>query len=147
MFPFTREVNEECATLTRDILDDKKLSNKEGVVTLLRKRQETFRERLTTHTVQMGVIKLPIHNNTDQQELHTHIGSLQRTLDKPIHRGVLTLTVEESFHVLDIREELALPKDAMLAAVKEGPCRETIESHLRWKKQLLQDITTIDTKH
>ena len=95
--------------------------SREGAVTLPRKRQEAFRTRLTAHAVQGTVIKLPIHNNTDQRELRAHIGSLQKDLDKPMHRGALSLVVEESFHILDIREELALPKDAMLAAVKEVP--------------------------
>jgi hypothetical protein len=30
----------------------------------------------------------------------------------------------------------------MLEAVRTGPWRQTVESHLTWKKQLLEDITT-----
>ena len=62
--------------LTRDILDVKKLPSTEGVVTLLRKRQEAFRALLTVDTVQGAIVKLPIHNNVDQRELSAHIGSL-----------------------------------------------------------------------
>ena len=50
MFPFIREVNEEYGTLTRDILEDKNLSSREGEVTSLRKHQEAFRTRLTDNT-------------------------------------------------------------------------------------------------
>jgi len=43
---------------------------------------------------------------------------------------------------MDIGEEQPLPEDLMLKAVKVGPWRHTVESHLMWKKQLLEDITT-----
>jgi hypothetical protein len=43
---------------------------------------------------------------------------------------------------MDIFEELPLPEDLILEAVRTGPWRQTVESHLTWKKQLLEDITT-----
>jgi hypothetical protein len=43
---------------------------------------------------------------------------------------------------MDIGEEPPLPKDLMLETVRTGPWRQTVESHLTWKKQLLEDITT-----
>ena len=52
------------------------------------------------------------------------------------------LTAEESFHIMDIREEISFAKDMMLVEVNAGPWRQTVESHLVWKKQLLEDITT-----
>ena len=75
-----------------------------------------------------------MHNNAEQRELTLHIGSLQCALDKPTLLEKLSLTARESFHIMDISEELSIPEDLMLAAVKEGPWRQTVESHLKWKK-------------
>ena len=57
-------------------------------------------------------------------------------------RDKLSLAARESFHIMDISEELPLPEDLMLETVRVGPWRQTVESHLMWKKQLLEDITT-----
>jgi hypothetical protein len=43
---------------------------------------------------------------------------------------------------MDIGEEPSLPEDLMLEAVRTGPWRQAVESHLTWKKKLLEDITT-----
>ena len=83
-----------------------------------------------------------MHSNAEQRELIVHIGSLQKALDKPKQREALSLAEEESFHIMDIREELCLPNHMILAAVNEDPWIQTVESHLVWKKQLLEDITT-----
>ena len=39
------------------------------------------------------------------------------------------MAAEESFHIMDLREELSLSKDVMLAAVKEGPWKQTVWKH------------------
>ncbi len=88
------------------------------------------------------VLKLPLHHNTEQRALTLHIGSLQCALDKPTLPDKLSLEARESFHIIDIGEEPPLPEDLMLEAFRTGPCRQTVESHLTWKKQLLEDITT-----
>ncbi len=89
-----------------------------------------------------SVLKLPMHHNDEQRELTLHIGSLQCALDKPTLPDTLSLTARESFHIMDIGEETPLPEDLTLEAVRTGPWRQTVESHLTWKKQLLEDITT-----
>ena len=142
MLPFVQEVNEECESLATSILEDQDIPSREGATTLLLKRQEAFRARIPVREAHGAVVKLPSHRNAEQRELRAQIGSLQSALEKPLHRGALSLAAEESFHILDIREELALSKDTMLAAVTEGPWRLAIESSLEWKKQLLEDTTT-----
>jgi len=52
------------------------------------------------------------------------------------------LAARESFHILDLGGDRPIPEDLMLEAVKAGPWRQTIESCLAWKKQVLEDITT-----
>ena len=84
------------------------------MISLLKKSQVAFRAHLSSRTIQGAVIKLPSHCNAS----------------------------EENFHILDIREELALSKETMLTLVKEGPWKETIQRHIEWKKQLLEDLTT-----
>jgi hypothetical protein len=83
-----------------------------------------------------------MHHNSEQRELTLHIGSLQYALDKPTLLDKLSLVVRESFHIMDISEELPLSEDLMLEEVRVGPWSQTVESHLTWKKQLLEDITT-----
>ena len=52
------------------------------------------------------------------------------------------MTTEESFHILDLPEELSLSKDVMIAAVKEDPWKaDGVETLLVWKKHLLEDMT------
>jgi hypothetical protein len=83
-----------------------------------------------------------MYHNTEQRELTLHIGSLQCALDKPTLSDKLSLETRESFHIMDIGEEPPLPEDLILEAVRADPWRQTVESHLTWKKQLLEDITT-----
>ncbi len=83
-----------------------------------------------------------MHHNAEQRELTLHIGSLQHALDKPTLSDKLTLTAREIFHIMDIGAEPPVPDDLMLETVRTGPCRQTVESHLTWKRQLLKDITT-----
>ena len=42
---------------------------------------------------------------------------------------------------MDVSEELPLPEDLILEAVRGDLWRQTVESHISWKKQLLEDIT------
>jgi hypothetical protein len=52
------------------------------------------------------------------------------------------MAARESFHIMDIGEDRPIPEDLLLEAVKTGPGRQTVESCLTWKKQVLEDITT-----
>jgi hypothetical protein len=85
--------------------------------------------------------KLMAHRNTEQREAITHIVSLQKALDKPLHLGKLPLAAEESFHIMDLRTELLLSREEMLTAVKKGPWKRGVESLLVSKKQFLEDTT------
>ena len=71
-----------------------------------------------------------------------HIGSLQYALDKTTLQNRISLAARESFHIMDVSEELPIPDDLMFETVKGDLWRQTVESHLSWKKQLLEDITT-----
>ena len=83
--------------------------------------------------------KLMAHRNAEQREAITHIVSLQKALDKPLHLGHLSLAAEESFHIMDLRTELLLSREEMLAAVRKGPWKRAVESLLASKKQFLED--------
>jgi hypothetical protein len=85
--------------------------------------------------------KLLAHRNAEQREAITHIVSLQKVLDKPIHRNTLVLTAEESFHIMDLRAELLLSHDEMLAVMQGRTWRRTVETLLSSKKQFLEDTT------
>jgi hypothetical protein len=85
--------------------------------------------------------KLMAHRNAEQREAITHIVSLQKALDKPLHLGKLSLAAEESFHIMDLRTELLLSREEMLAAVRKGPWKRAVETLLSSKKQLLEDTT------
>jgi hypothetical protein len=63
---------------------------------------------------------LMTHRNAEQREAITHIVSLQKALDKPLHLVKLSLVAEESFHIMDLRTELLLSREEMLAAGKKG---------------------------
>jgi hypothetical protein len=112
------------------------------VLSLLAARQEAFRKRLKAPSPKNAVLKLPMHRNAEQRELITHIGSLQYALDKPTLQNRISLAARESFHIMDVSEELPIPDDLMFETVKGDLWRQTVESHLSWKKQLLEDITT-----
>jgi hypothetical protein len=83
-----------------------------------------------------------MHHNTERRKLTLDIGSLQQALDKPILSDKRSLSARENFHIMDIGEEPPVPDDLMLETVRTGPWRQTVESHLTWKNQLLEDITT-----
>jgi hypothetical protein len=132
MLPIVREVNEECASVAESILAHPDMSSRQGVISLLTARQEAFRKRLKVQSTKNAVLKLPMHHNAEQRELILHIGSLQCALDKSTLLDKLSLAARESFHIMDIGEGLPLPKDLMLEAVRVGPWRQTVESHLMW---------------
>ena len=81
------------------------------------------------------------HRKTEQRETITHIVSLQKALDKPLHLGNLSLAAEESFHIMDLRTELLLSREEILVAVKKGPWKRAVETLLSRKKQFLEDTT------
>ena len=108
----------------------------------IKSAQEAFRKRLKVPSTKNAVVKLPMHHNAEQRELTLHIGSLQCALDKPTLSEKLSLAARESFHIMDIGEDPPIPEDLMLKAVRTGPWRQAVESHLAWKKQVLEDITT-----
>ena len=76
MLKVVKEVNDECAPITESILADPDASSKQGVVSLLKARQEAFRKRLKVPSTKNAVVKLPMHHNAEQRELILHIGSL-----------------------------------------------------------------------
>ena len=119
--PFVKEVNEECAPAAESILEDPDISTRRGAVSLLAVRQETFRKRLKVQSTQNAVLKLPMHNNAEQRELTLHIGSLQCALDKPTLPEKLSLAARESFHIMDISEELSIPEDFDARVGEGGP--------------------------
>jgi hypothetical protein len=139
MLPVVKEVNEECVSMSEGILIDPDVSSSQGSVALLTPRQESFRKRLKSQSTKKASLNLPMHHNTEQRELTLHIGSLQYALDKPTLPDKLSLVVRERFHIMDIGEEPPLPEDLMLEDVRTVPWRQTVESHLTWKKQLLED--------
>jgi hypothetical protein len=142
MLKVVKEVNEECAPISAGILADPDVSSNQGAVSLLKARQEVFRKRLKVQSTKNAVLKLPMHHNAEQRELTLHIVSLQCALDKSSLSEKLSLTTRENFHIMDVGEEPPVPEELMLEAVRVGPWRQTVESHLMWKKQLLEDITT-----
>ena len=84
-------------------------------------------------------VKLLAHRNADQKETIAHIVSLQKASDKPLHLDKLSFESEESFHIMDLRSELFMSHDEMLAAVKGGSWKRTVETFLSRKKQFLED--------
>jgi hypothetical protein len=127
MLPVVKEVNEECAPMAEGILADPDVSSRQGAVSLLTARQESFRKRSKVQSTKNTVLKLPIHHITEQRELILHIGSLQYALDKPTLPDKLSLPARGSFHIMDIGEEPPLPEDLMLEAVRTGPWRQTVQ--------------------
>ncbi len=121
MLKVAKEVNDECAPIAERILADPDVSSKQGVVSILKARQEAFRKRLKAPSSKNAVLKLPMYHNAEQRELTLHIGSLQCALDKPTLSEKLSLAARETFHIMDIGEDLPIPEDLMLEAVKTGP--------------------------
>jgi hypothetical protein len=81
-----------------------------------------------------------ILEDPEQRESKVHIVALQKALDKPLHRGALSLATEESFMIMDLRNELILSKEIMLAAVqnRSSPWKRAVETLLNRKKQIFE---------
>ncbi len=76
MIKVVKEVNDECTPIAESILADPDMSSRQGVVSLLKARQEAFCKRLKVPSAKNAVVKLPMHHNAEQRELILHIGSL-----------------------------------------------------------------------
>ena len=135
-------VDETCTPLALKFLDPQnQLSSSDSVHRLLETRRSLFATLAPKRHQGMSKGKLMAHRNAEQREAITHIVSLQKALDKPLHLGNLSLAAEESFHIMDLRTELLLSREEMLAAVKKGPWKRAVESLLVSKKQFLEDTT------
>jgi hypothetical protein len=53
----------------------------------------------------------------EQRESKAQIVTLQKTLDKPLHRGNLSISAEANFTIMDLRDELILPREIMRTVV------------------------------
>jgi hypothetical protein len=105
IIPHLTSVNEICTPLTEQILTDHKKGNttsSEGVVLLLNTRTTTLLQHQPVHTTQRTRIKLLAHRNEERRESKVQIVTLQKTLDKSLHRGNLSILVESSFTIMDL---------------------------------------------
>jgi hypothetical protein len=142
MLPVRSVVDETCTPLALQLLDPQnQLSSSDSVHLLLETRRSLFDTLVPKRHQGMSKGKLMAHKNAEQREAITHIVSLQKALDKPLHLGKLSLAAEESFHIMDLRTELILSREEMLAAVKKGPWKRAVETLLSSKKQFLEDTT------
>jgi hypothetical protein len=142
MLPVRSVVDETCTPLALQLLDPQnQLSSSDSVQLLLDTRRSLFATLVPKRLQGMSKGKLMAHRNAEQREAITHIVSLQKALDKPLHLGKLSLAAEESFHIMDLRTELLLSREEMLAAVRKGPWKRAVETLLSSKKQLLEDTT------
>jgi hypothetical protein len=93
MLKVAKEVNDECAPIAERILADPDASSKQGVVSLLKTRQEPFRKSLKSPSSKNAVLKLPMHHNAEQRELllcvllpleeKTYCGPSSETIQSP----------------------------------------------------------------
>ena len=79
--------------------------------------------------------------NRERSSLISSIVSLQKALDKPLHFDKLSLVTEESFHIMDLRAELLLSHEEILAVVEGGSWKREVETLLSRKKKFLEDTT------
>ena len=142
MLPLLSIVDETCTPLTLQLQDPRStVSSSDNVQKLLGTRRSLFLKLTPKKQRGKPRAKLVAHRNAGQREAIAHIVSLQKALDKPRHRNTLALAAEESFHIMDLKAELLLSKDEMLAAVEGGPWRRAVETLLSSKKQFLEDTT------
>ena len=140
MLPLLSIVDETCTPLVLQILDPlNTISSSDSVQQLLETRRSLFLKLTPKKQREKPRSKLLAHRNAEQREAITHIVSLQKVLDKPIHRNTLVLTAEESFHIMDLRAELLLSHDEILADMQGGPWRRAVETLLSSKKKFLED--------
>ena len=142
MLPVRSAVDETCTPLALQLLDPQsQLSSSDSVHLLLETRRSLFTSLIPTRPQGRTKGKLMAHRNAEQREAIMHIVSLQKALDKPLHSGKLSLAAVESFHIMDLRTELLLSREEMLAAVKQGPWKRAVETLLASKKQFMEDST------
>ena len=140
MLPLLSVVDETCTPLALQFLDPQNLiSSSESVHQLLETRRSMFLKLSPKQQQEKSRCKLLAHRNAEQREAIAHIVSLQKALDEPQHFGKLSSAAEESFHFMDLRAELLLSREEMLAAVKEGPWKSAMETLLSSNKQFLED--------
>ena len=142
MLPLLSIVDETCTSLALQLQDPRNtVSSSDNAQKLLGTRRSLFLKLTPKKQREKPRAKLLAHRNAGQREAIDHIVSLQKALDKPIHQNTLALVAEESFHIMDLKAELLLSKDEMLAAVQGGPWKRTVETLLSSKKQFLEDTT------
>ena len=146
IIPHLPSVNEIYTPLAEQILADHKkgdTTSSEGVALLLNTRMTTLLQHQPVRTTQRTKIKLLTHRNEEQRESKAQIVTLQKTLDKPLQRGSLSISAETSFTIMDLRDELMLSREIMQTVVRDrsSAWKRAVEILLTRKKQLLEDIT------
>ena len=140
MLPLLSIVDETCTPLALQLEDPRNTaSSSDNVQKLLGTHRSLFLKLTPKKQRGKPRAKLLAHRNAGQREAIDHIVSLQKALDKPMHQNTLALVAEESFHIMDLKAELLLSKDEMLAAVQGGPWKRAVETLLSSKKQFLED--------
>ena len=105
IIPHLPSVNEICTPLAEQILADHKkgdTSSSEGVALLLNTRMTTLLQHQPVRTTQRTKIKLLAHRNEEQRESKAQIVTLQKALDKTLHRANLSISAETSFTIMDL---------------------------------------------
>jgi hypothetical protein len=88
MLPVRSVVDETCTPLALQLLDPQnQQSSSERVHLFLDTRRSLFTTLVPKRHQGMSKGKLMAHRNAEQRETITHIVSLQKTLDKPLHLG------------------------------------------------------------
>jgi hypothetical protein len=144
--PHLESVNEICSPLAEQILSDHQkglISSSEGVASLLDTRMTTLLQHQPPRVTRGAKIKLQAHRNEEQRESKAQIVTLQKALDKPLHNKGLSLAVEASFTIMDLRDDLILSREIMQKVVRDrsSPWKRAVETLLTRKKQLLEDFT------
>ncbi len=122
MLPVRSVVDETCTSLALQLLDPQnQLSSSDSVHLLLDTRRSLFATLIPKRHQGMSKVKLMTHRNAEQREDITHTVSLQKALD--------------------LRTELLLSREEMLADVKKGSWKRAVETLLSRKKQFLEDMT------
>jgi hypothetical protein len=142
MLPIRSVVDETFTPLALQLLDPQnQLSSSDSVHMLLETLRSVFSTLTPKRQQGMSKGKLMDHRNAEQREVITHIVSLQKAPDKPLHFGKLSLVAEEIFHIMDLRTELLLSREELMTTVIEGPWKRAVETLLSSKKQFLEDTT------
>ena len=89
--PHLTSVNEICSPLAEQIIADHQkgdITSSDGVEVLLNTRRTTFLQYQPARTTQRTKVKLQAHRNEEQRESKAQIVTLQKALDKPLHRRI-----------------------------------------------------------